>query len=72
MSRAFVSEGDGQWLSDISPSVNALIVFLTHENNGIKVYERSTHADKNGRQIHLMSNGLAYGKDAQGRWEVVE
>lgn len=72
MSRAFVSENDDQWLSEVSPTMSALIVFLTHENNGVRIYERSSFSDKSGRHIHVMSNGLAYGKDAQGRWEVVE
>ena len=40
MSQAFVREGDDQWLSDVGPSLRALIVFLTRENNGIEVYEK--------------------------------
>lgn len=39
MSQAFMRETDGQWLSDVSPTLQALIVYLTRENNGIRVYD---------------------------------
>jgi hypothetical protein len=70
MSQAFVREGDDQWLDDVSPTLQALIVFLTRENNGIRVYEKKTYAD-NGREVHEMSNGMAYTKDANGRWKIL-
>ena len=70
MSRAFIRDGDEPGLSDIQPSLHALIVFLTRENNGIRVYEKKTSVH-DGRQIHTMSNGLNYSKDKDGRWEVV-
>jgi hypothetical protein len=71
MSQAFVREGDDQWLSDIGPSVQALIHFLTRENGGIRVYEQKNFTDNDGRQIHVMSNGLSYAKDEKGKWEVI-
>lgn len=71
MSQAFVREGDDLWLSDVSPSLNALMMFLTRENNGIRVYEVKTIINPDGREIHVMSNGLSYGKDANGRWEMI-
>ena len=71
MSQAFMRETDGQWLSDISPTLQALIVYLTRENNNIRVYEKNVSEDSAGRQLHAMSNGLAYAKDAGGKWEVV-
>jgi len=40
MSSAFVKESDDQWLHDIPPTMNALINYLTRENNGIRVYEK--------------------------------
>ena len=40
MSQAFVRESDEQWLHDVAPTLNALVVFLTRENNGIRVYEK--------------------------------
>jgi hypothetical protein len=72
MSQAFVREGDDQWLSDVGPSLRALIVFLSRENNGIEVYEKKKYTDSKGRELHVMSNGLAYGKDGNGNWEIVE
>ena len=71
MSQAFMRETDGKWLSDVSPTLQALIMYLTRENNGIRVYEKSVAEDSAGRQLHAMSNGLAYAKDAGGKWEVV-
>lgn len=72
MSQAFVREGDDQWLSDIGPSVRALSVFLTRENNGIQVYEQKTFIDPQGDEVHVMSNGLSYKKDGDGKWHVIE
>lgn len=71
MSRAFMREGDDQWLSDVAPSVQALIVFLTRENNGVRVYEKRQYADATGRIVHEMSNGIAYAKDGNGKWEII-
>lgn len=72
MSQAFVREGDDQWLSDVAPTINALIVFLSRENNGIRVYEKKNFADDKGRTIHEMSNGLSYTKDEKGQWIIVD
>jgi hypothetical protein len=73
MSQAFVKESDEQWLHDVQPGLHALIVYLTRENNGIRVYEKSNHADPaKGYEIHVMSNGLSYAKDEQGKWFVTE
>lgn len=71
MSQAFVKESDEQWLHEVQPTLHALIVYLTRENNGIRVYEKRGYADDKGRTIHDMSNGLAYTKDADGRWMVL-
>jgi hypothetical protein len=70
MSSAFVKESDDQWLQDIAPTMNALINFLTRENNGIPVREEKSFKDDSGRQIFSMSNGLSYFKDDNGRWQV--
>lgn len=73
MSQAFVKEGDEQWLHEIQPTLNALILHLTRENNGIRVYEKRQYVDpKTGREVHEMSNGLSYSKDKEGRWEIVD
>lgn len=71
MSQAFVREGDDQWLSDIAPTMNALILFLTRENNGVRVYEKESKTDETGKQIYVMSNGLSYFKDDQHKWQIL-
>ncbi len=72
MSQAFVKEEEGQWLHDVQPTLNALVLFLTRENNGVRVYEKKMGTDpKTGREVHLMSNGLSYTKDEEGRWMVI-
>lgn len=69
MSQAFVRESDEQWLHEVAPTVNALLVYLSRENNGIRVYEQKVTTDqRSGREVHHMSNGLAYVKDEEGRW----
>ena len=72
MSQAFVRESDEQWLHEIAPTMNALINYLTRENNGIRVYEQKTVIDKKtGKEVHMMSNGMGYAKDDDGRWYMV-
>ena len=71
MSQAFVKEEDDQWLHEIPGTMTALINYLTRENNGIRVYEKSRQI-KNGIEIFLMSNGLSYSKDKDGKWEISE
>ena len=71
MSQAFVKEEDDQWLHEIPGTMTALINYLTRENNGIRVYEKSKFI-KNGIEIHVMSNGLSYSKDADGKWQINE
>jgi len=69
MSQAFVKEEDYQWLHEIPGTLTALINYLTKENNGIRVYEKRMLI-KDGTEIHEMSNGLYYSKDADGKWQV--
>ncbi len=72
MSQAFVKESEEQWLHDVQPTLSALVVYLSRENNGIRVYEVSSSVDsKTQREVHKMSNGLDYSKNAEGRWEIV-
>lgn len=72
MSQAFVRESDEQWLHEVTPTMNALLVYLAKENNGVRVYEQRTTVDPNtGRDVVHMSNGLAYSKDDEGRWAMV-
>ena len=71
MSQAFVKESDDQWLHDLPPTLNALTVYLSRENNGISVYQKNAIADKNGRMVYAMSNGLSYALDKESKWEIV-
>ena len=71
MSQAFVKEQDDQWLHEIPGTINALVNYLTRENNGIRVYEKNK-LFKNGEEIYVMSNGLSYSKDADGKWQISE
>jgi len=72
MSQAFVKENDEQWLHEVAPTLSALIVYLTRENNGVRVYEKKMTFGKDGEEVHLMSNGLSYAKDKEGKWYVVQ
>ncbi|MDP9041008.1 MAG: hypothetical protein M3N30_03440 [Bacteroidota bacterium] len=57
MSQAFVKESDEMLLQDVFPSITALIMYLTRENNGIRVYEKKRVKDsENNREVHVMSN----------------
>ena len=72
MSQAFVKESEEQWLHEVPPTLNALIVYLTRENNGVRVYEQKSFIDpKSGKEIHVMSNGLSYATDNESKWYVV-
>ena len=72
MSQAFVKESDEQWLHEVQPTISALIVYLTRENNGIWVYEKKTYMHPGEKkEVVQMSNGLEYAKDSEGKWYVV-
>jgi hypothetical protein len=72
MSSAFVKESEEQWLHEIPPTLNALTVYLTRENNGIRVYEKGLRADdKTGKNIYKMSNGMEYAIDNANKWYMV-
>jgi hypothetical protein len=72
MSQAFVKESDEQWLHEVQPTVQALLVYLTRENNGIRVYEKKVYrSNQHNREIYEMSNGLSYTKDDDGKWYIV-
>lgn len=73
MSQAFVKESEGEWLHDVPPTISALILYLTRENNGVRVYEKSNqYSEKHKREVHLMSNGFSYAKDDNGKWYITE
>lgn len=72
MSQAFVREQDERWLHDVAPTLNALIIYLSRENNNIRVYEKKNFiSPAENKELHEMSNGLTYTKDNNGVWYVV-
>lgn len=72
MSQAFIKESEEQWLHEVPPTLNALIVYLTRENNGIEYMSKRNYTDsKSGKTIHTMSNGLSYTTDADSKWYIV-
>lgn len=72
MSQAFVKESEEQWLHDVPPTMNALVNYLTRENNGIRVYEQKNYFnEKAGKEVHVMSNGLSYSTDKESKWYIL-
>ncbi len=71
MSQAFVKESEEQWLHEIPPTLQALINYLSRENNGIRVYEKKNYKGPNGKLVYDMSNGLSYSTDEDSRWFIV-
>ncbi len=60
-------------LHDVGPSLSALQIYLTRENNGIRVYEKSSQfSRKYDREVYLMSNGFTYAKDDAEKWYIAE
>jgi FMN-dependent NADH-azoreductase len=72
MSSAFIKESEEQWLHEIPPTLNALIVYLTKENNGVHVYEKNNFFDaKLKKTVHVMSNGGSYATDDESKWRIL-
>ncbi len=72
MSSAFVKESEEQRLNEVGPSVEALIIHLTRENNGIRVYQKGMNIHpKKKIEVYSMSNGLEYAKDEEGKWFLI-
>lgn len=72
MSSAFVKESEEQWLHEIPPTLNALIIYLTRQNNGVRVYEKKSFFNaKLGKTVHEMSNGGNYAIDDESKWHMV-
>ncbi len=73
MSSAFVKESEEQWLHEIPPTMTALINYLSRENNGVRVSERSSHKDEaTGKLVYRMSNGLSYTVNADNQWMIAD
>ena len=73
MSSAFVKESEEQqWLHEVEGTVAALKAYLTRENGGMRIFELNSFLDTTlQKQIHSLSNGLQYAKDAEERWYVI-
>ncbi|MEB0260252.1 MULTISPECIES: hypothetical protein [unclassified Mucilaginibacter] len=72
MSSAFVKEGEARWLHEIDPPMKALLVFLQHENGGMRIYERKNYYNATeGRDVYQMSDGLSYAKNDESKWYIV-
>ncbi|MES2332243.1 MAG: hypothetical protein V4539_21725 [Bacteroidota bacterium] len=72
MSSAFVKESEDQhWLHEVEGSVSALKTYLTREN-GLRIFEQRSFIDPVlKKEVHVMSNGLHYAKDDEGKWYVI-
>lgn len=73
MSSAFVKESEEQqWLHEVEGTVAALKAYLTRENGGMRILEQNSFFDPTlQKDIHIMSNGLQYAKDAEETWYVI-
>lgn len=70
MSRAFMKEPENDWLGDVPPTIEALRLYLSRENGGIRVEEVREYTE-DGRTIHEMSNGECYSLDHDNRWRMI-
>ena len=60
MSSAFVKEGDDQWLHEISPTMDALVNYLSREN-GIRITEKEHfYSEEEKGEVFRMSDGFMY------------
>jgi hypothetical protein len=72
MSSAFVKEGEYQPLNTVEPTLGALSFYLRRENGGMVVSEvKSYFSEKHGREVHEMSDGLAYALNDDGQWIII-
>lgn len=72
MSSAFVKESQDQnCLHEVDGTITALKTYLTREN-GIRIFELKSFTDPVlKKEVHVMSNGLHYAKDDDGKWYVI-
>jgi hypothetical protein len=71
MSRAFVKEGESDQLKDVAPNMASLLFFLRRESGG-PVRELDTRfSEKHGKEVHEMSDGLAYMLNDDQQWQIV-
>ena len=71
MSQAFVKESDDNGLlHQIEPTIPALVNYIKAENNYTTVFVKQI-TKVNGIEVIVMSNGLSYSKDKEGKWYVI-
>jgi len=71
MSRAFVKEGESDQLKDVAPNMASLLFFLKRQS-GAPVRELHTrYSDKYRKEVHEMSDGLAYMLNNDQQWQIV-
>ncbi len=72
MNTVNVRDREDQRLHEVPPSIKALIIYLTGENNGMRVYEKKMVLHPETREeVYVMSNGLSYSRDISGKWYVI-
>lgn len=73
MSHAFIRESDDHSLDQVSPTLPALLNYLTRENNGIPAREKRRYTDpETGRMVYEMSSGLAFSIGEDGKWFMLD
>ncbi|MGF7080079.1 hypothetical protein [Mucilaginibacter sp. UYCu711] len=72
MSSAFIRESDYQPLSEVTPNLSSLLLYLRRENGGETVRQmKSYYSEKHGREVNEMSDGLTYAINDEGKWVVI-
>lgn len=72
MSQVVINETKDQLLHDLPPTLQALTVFLTKQNKGLRIYELMNYVNiEKGKAIHVMSDGLCYCTDAEDKWYIL-
>jgi len=70
MSSAFIKEGDNEQLKDVMPNMASLQLFLKRESGGPVWELKARFSEKFQREVHDMSDGLSYGLNTEGQWQV--
>lgn len=73
MKEVTAKENKERWLHDVPANLISLILFLTKENKGKRVYELMNFINRaESKIIHVMSNGLSYSTDKDNKWYVLK
>lgn len=70
MSSAFVKEGEYQQLRDVASNRASLLLYLKREY-GAAVRELKV-VERDGREVHVMSDGLNYQLNEANQWQIVD